>query len=172
MDTAVPDSPLGFLAFLNVDGLPETTTPVKPRTNTDKPGSSTESTRYPRGLSRESYGVLRTSTTETRIVPDKHGIYKDHPGPTRQRQGQTPRLRGPDTIYPELKITQIKQSFCVILSFCSRASMCLPSKASTQLCSYQRFKFYEYRITYLTDDPVDGVVCDPKSIHERVVAVP
>ncbi|KAH3707397.1 hypothetical protein DPMN_066803 [Dreissena polymorpha] len=125
---------------------------------TDQHGSNTESTRYPRGLSRESYGVLRTSTAETRIVPDKHGIYTGHHGPTRHRHGKTPRRRGPNKIYPEPKITHIKQRLSVILSFCNRASMFLPSKAPTQFCSYHRYKFYEYRIAYLTDDLGDGDV--------------
>ncbi|KAH3829984.1 hypothetical protein DPMN_103218 [Dreissena polymorpha] len=79
-----PDEDTGrsvdFFYFSGVDSLPQTITPVTALfpyiptcTNTDSPGSNTQSTWRPHRLSR-------TNTAEVRMAPDKYG-------PTRQRYG-------------------------------------------------------------------------------------
>ncbi|KAH3844048.1 hypothetical protein DPMN_086299 [Dreissena polymorpha] len=78
----------GLLGCLSVDGLQGTIILVTTRIHTDKFGNNTQSTRRYHGLSRQSYVPLRTNMAETRISPEnhhQHGIYKDHPGRTRQR---------------------------------------------------------------------------------------
>lgn len=95
------------------------------RTNTDKPGSNTQSTDCP-AQPRQNYGKPLTYTADTRITPDKHGSTRHLHGPCRTYRTttriNTAAIRTKHDL-PGPTLTCLNaSSFSEVPSFCNRKS--------------------------------------------------